>query len=247
MARIRRFCFIAVVVAFVLTLGAVPLYGAPRTHVRPIAASASKHIRRKPAFNFIHARFPEFRGVKGPDGPLAIQNRIADNLGMLRIREDWMIPMLVVSGRMIPIKSKSQLLTVDARLEDRYRYASPETAHYIEALPGRLPGVRLMVTSLVRSEEYQKFLATKWIKNAKGKRVYNKKFAPNAALCEKNGTAHCSIHITGFGFDLSTRGLKRSQILRIGMLFDKDQAAGRINAIYEPHQNHFHIFVIPRR
>jgi len=249
---------IALVVAlFLLTCGARLLHAAPRPNVARAAKHKTKNahilrvarivrtIRVARPLNFVHVRYPDFRGVAGPDGPLAAQNRIADEHGLTRIQFDWMIGELVLEGNLVPIKT-SEWLEVDPRLEEEYQFIAPEAAKYIEDLPGRLRSIKLKITSLVRSEEYQRFLATKWIV-VNGKRVYNKKYARNATLCEKGGTSRCSIHTTTYGFDLSTRGLTKSQILTIAAVFKQDKKKGLVELIYEPKQNHFHVFYIPQR
>jgi hypothetical protein len=239
MRRFVRCCFLVI-----FFLSCVPQLHA----VRRIQGKTLRIRRRSFDVLGIFLRYPMLCGgcnKNTSERPLAIQNDIANKNDLMRIENNDDIWDLLAEGFLVRIPDGTASFYIDPRLEDEFRYASPAVLNYIEKLSSayakQFPGARLQVTSLVRSDERQRLLATKWID--KKRRIRNPKYSANAVLCDAQGGQHCSIHNTAYAFDLSKRRLPKKQVLWLTDFLANDPG---VIAIYEPRGGNIHIMVIPQ-
>lgn len=185
--------------------------------------------------DIVFERYPELRGVQ--DYSLKAQNEIADRKNLLRFEKQKDISEALKSRYLVPVPASSANFYLDSRLPKEFRCISPQTLIYIERISGKLArksgsGVRFKridITSLVRTEKYQRKLSRK---------------NPNAA--SGDDLRHRSLHTTGFTFDFSTKKTTRAEVLWFAEFLADDMREGRVWVTYEPNNNNFHIFVIPQ-
>lgn len=137
--------------------------------------------------------------LAGSPAALAEENRIADEFGLARFRDLGEIRAHIQDGRLVPIKDDGPV-TVDAQLGELdpdnatvYAHARPWVKQFLADLaadPAMPAGAKLRVTSLSRTEEYQKKLRKRTAVAASG-------VTP----------AKRSSHLTGSTVDISTKDM----------------------------------------
>ena len=149
----------------------------------------------------------------------------ADNLE--RIQDDDDLADRIASGMLVPVPVSASL-AINGNLPQNRRYCRPWTASFLADLSRAHASqfhAPLMVTSAVRTVEYQKKLG---------------KTNGNAAAAEGD---IASPHLTGATIDIAKQGLSRKQIAWMRARLLSLQEAGKIDVEEEFQQSCFHITV----
>jgi hypothetical protein len=168
--------------------------------------------------------------LKGTHESLVRENFEADQAGLARIENDVMLEMLKRSGELVSIEDALGV-KADSRLEKKWAWVRPWTSEFLIDLGRGFHDAHkstLLVSSAVRTDEYQGFL-----------QLINK----NAAM---TSGARKSTHPTGATIDITKRYLTHKEIkwLRVQLL--ALEAQGLIEATEEFFQSVFHVMVLPR-
>ncbi|OGY99418.1 MAG: hypothetical protein A2945_01005 [Candidatus Liptonbacteria bacterium RIFCSPLOWO2_01_FULL_52_25] len=209
--------------------------------------------RKKTTAELVFGRHPELKGVLGES--LRRQNELADAGWLPRIPAQCDLVGYVVTGYLVRVPDLAQNFYLDGGLtqprlikdscnpkkkirEDR-RYLAAEPLEYlrdnisaryaVRFTSGKKPQ-RFKITSLVRTIEYQKRLAWR---------------NPNADQANCATPERCSVHVTGYAFDISTKSMNQEQILWFADALAEDVAQSIVFATFEPNQQNFHIMVVP--
>lgn len=137
--------------------------------------------------------------LAGSPSALAEENRIADEFNLARFATLDDLRAYGADGRLVPIADEGPV-SVDAQLGELdpdnaslYAYARPWVKQFLRDLaadPSMPDGAKLRVTSLSRTEEYQKKLRKKSVVAASGVTPQKR-----------------SSHLTGSTVDISTKGM----------------------------------------
>ncbi len=221
----RRFLRAAVILFLFANL--VPILHAKDRKTKP---------KKKSTAQLVFEQYPDLNGSKNHGKALAKENEIADARGLKRIEDIFELSNAIRSRFLVRVE-RSDDFYLDQNLLDGLHYAHPDAIAYLEeiseaygeafAVPQHKP---LKITSLVRTEVYQRRLAKKNHNAAKGDALENR-----------------TVHTTGYAFDIGTKGLTQQQILWLADYLAEGIRQSRVLAIYEHKaQQDFHIFVIPR-
>lgn len=181
-----------------------------------------------PPANLRSARLPMPGPMRGSYESLVHQNEMADAEGLERILDDGDLASRIAQKSLVPVPASSALL-VNPELPENRRYCRPWTAHFLtdmaQAHAARFPGSSLVVTSAVRTVEYQRHL----------QRVNG-----NAAAAEGDVA---SPHLTGGTIDIAKKGMTRTEIAWLRSWLTPLEDAGKIDVEEEFKQACFHISV----
>lgn len=199
--------------------------------------------------------YPELCGDCAEDEtlrPLYQENEFADLNRLHRFTDDDEIAHYAREKLLVRVPVRGVGFFIDPRIKPRssasLTYAFPIVLDYLKSLSEDFvdvfPGAELKVTSLVRSRGRQQHMATPFIR--KGKRlVRNPNWVPGATFCIPERYGHCSVHDTGYAFDLSIRDLSEKRVRWLADRFKEDYGQGLVSVIYEPKLKHFHVMVLP--
>lgn len=163
-------------------------------------------------------------------GHLVRENAAADRQNLSRLRDRRTLRRFVRAGLLVPVPEETRTYWVSG-VPDWLRVSRPWAKRFIEQLAGGLHalfGTRLKVTSLTRTADVQRALAT-WNGNA----------APADGRIR-------STHLTGAAVDLSKQPLSEREILWLRHVLRRLARQGWLYAIEELQQAHFHVFVFRR-
>lgn len=182
--------------------------------------------RNLPAF---HLGVPTTMPValRGTHDVLVHQNIVADVEGLTRIENDDQLRAMVHAGDLVPLPASGGI-TIDPRLPLNRRYCRSWTAKFLADLSAaheRLFGDSLILTSAVRTVEFQRHLAR-----------YNGNAAPYSG-----DTA--SPHLTGEAIDIGKKGMSSHEIAWMRAVLGELQNRGKLDVEEEFHQACFHISV----
>ena len=162
---------------------------------------------------------------------LAYENTVADYLKLPRFQN--LKEIIEAQSGLSQVPSDTENFYVDSHVDPNRRYLQRWTYQYLvnlaadwkkEEIPTK-DYPKLKITSLVRDLEYQLHRVR------------------SAAKCKKPET--CSTHLTGATFDISIRNMSKAQHRWMYQRLKGDRNLGMINAIHEPRNGCFHVFVIP--
>jgi hypothetical protein len=166
--------------------------------------------------------------MRGSYESLVHQNEMADAEGLERILDDSDLASRIAQKSLVPVPV-STALQINPELPENRRYCRPWTAHFLtdmaQAHASRFPGSTLLVTSAVRTVEYQRHL----------QRVNG-----NAAAAEGDVA---SPHLTGGTIDIAKKGMTRGEIAWLRSWLMPLEDAGKIDVEEEFKQACFHISV----
>ena len=166
--------------------------------------------------------------LRGSYESLVRQNEKSEEIDSLeRIEDDDDLADRIAGGMLVPVPV-SAALAINSNLPDNRRYCRPWTASFLSDLARAHAAqfhTSLLVTSAVRTVEYQKQLA----------RVNG-----NAAAAEGD---IASPHLTGATIDIAKQGLSRQEIAWMRAHLLPLQNAGKIDVEEEFQQSCFHITV----
>lgn len=166
--------------------------------------------------------------LRGSPESLAIQNQNADEAGLIRIANDTELEYLKGEHVLVPIPAEA--VDVDERMPEKFRFVLPSTRRFLRELGYQFMRTfekKLVITSAVRTQEYQNLLRT-----SNG----------NAAASEYGPSQ--SSHLTGATIDIGKKGLSllETEWLRVRLLhFEND---GYVEATEEFTQLVFHVMVL---
>jgi hypothetical protein len=176
--------------------------------------------------------------LKGTAYRLARQNRLADEWDLSRMSSATMIRRMASNGYLVHIPSGGRGFYVDSRLGAGYsersalRYARPWVLRFLEREGGHYAdafgGARFKVTSLIRTETYQRRLARRNVNAATGDDADSR-----------------SPHLTGSTLDISKKGMSARELAWMRRHLVALQKLGWVDAIEEIATNSFHVFVTP--
>jgi hypothetical protein len=179
------------------------------------------------------------RELIGKPEKMERQNAAADRHDLTRMSDPAVVRRMARQGHLVRISKRGPGYFVDPKLGASYRhrevlyYARPwvqrflqrEGDHYSDAFDG----ARFKVSSLVRTEDYQRQLVRKNVNAAPGRDWRTQ-----------------SAHLTGAALDVSKRGMSTRQISWMRRHLVALQRQGWVIAVEEMKTNTFHIFVQPR-
>lgn len=240
----QRFLLIIALLSFVV-LAAYPAF----------AVVKKKPRIKKPTFEEkVFQTYPQLIGIK--DKSLKEQNDIVREYKLPRIQTYCELLDLVHGGYLVRVPDKEKYFYLNSGLNGKKvpekdcklaknkkngdrRYLTAEaldhlteiSSAYSDNFSSRKKLIRLKITSLVRTLDYQKLLARP---------------NPNAREAVCTTEDRCSAHLTGYAFDISVKGMKQERIFWLAGVLASDIEDHRILATFEPNQKNFHIMVIPR-
>ena len=166
--------------------------------------------------------------LRGSYESLVHQNEMADAEGLERILDDADLDSRIQQRSLVPVPTSAGL-QITQELPENRRYCRPWTARFLadmaQAHGIHFPGTQLLVTSAVRTVEYQRHL-----------RLVN----GNAAAAEGDVA---SPHLTGGTIDIAKHGLTQNQIAWLRSWLLPLQDAGKIDVEEEFKQACFHLSV----
>ena len=166
--------------------------------------------------------------LRGSYESLVHQNEMADAEGLERILDDADLESRIQQKSLVPVPVSAGL-QINQELPENRRYVRPWTARFLTDLAQahsiHFPGAQLLVTSAVRTVEYQRHL-----------RLVN----GNAAAAEGDVA---SPHLTGGTIDIAKHGLTQNEIAWLRSWLLPLQDAGKIDVEEEFKQACFHISV----
>ena len=176
--------------------------------------------------------------LKGGKSSMRWQNILADRYRMERAKNLKDLKRLIAKNKLVGIPDgnahyflNEHLGELDAPNREYYKHARAYTRNFVLEFSGLFYarfGKKIMVTSLVRTEEYQKRL----------RRAGN----PNAAPV-RGGLR--SAHLTGSVVDISFKDLSDDEISWISGWLKSAMKKNRLYAIKESRGGCFHIMVLP--
>lgn len=164
------------------------------------------------------------------------QNLAADRHGLVRYRDLAELQTAVAKGELVSITDTTVyeisewLGSADPENRDLYRHARPWVRDFLDREIGALnltTGARFRVTSLVRTEDYQRELVRRG----------------NRAAVHGRAWWQRSSHLTGATVDLGRRGLDPRIVSTLRQRLIELQRLGQVEFILEP--TCFHIMVLP--
>ena len=167
--------------------------------------------------------------LKGSKESMALQNSVADKMGLVRVYEDQLESLK--EQQVLVQLPEEEFIKVDGRLSGKYRWCLPSTRDFLIELGRDFHdrfGVPLRVTSAVRSIEYQNGLI---LRNG------------NAARGDTPDSR--SSHLTGATVDITKRGLTQEQLVWLRARLTLHEYMGRAEVTEEFQQPVFHIMVLP--
>ena len=203
-------------------------YSTSRRHTRAQAKARFRHSQTvtDSPLRQVHLAMPA--PLRGSYESLVHQNEMADAEGLERILDDADLENRIQQKSLVSIPVSSSL-QVNPELPENRRYCRPWTARFLtdisQAHAAHFPGAPLLVTSAVRTVEYQRRL-----------RMIN----GNAAAAEGDVA---SPHLTGGTIDIAKHGLNQSQIAWFRAWLLPLEQAGKIDVEEEFKQACFHISV----
>ena len=167
--------------------------------------------------------------LRGSAESLRRQNTIADQYDLSRIEDIRMLEQFVNEGILVSVPQEGKGFVVTA--EERFRYARPWAKAFIEYLGEGFYDTfhqTFSITSLVRTESYQRLLVT-------------------TGFSDANGTTpeRRSLHLTGTAFDISKKNFGREKIKWMRVILTDWKRCGVIEAVDEIYNNAFHVVVFP--
>lgn len=176
--------------------------------------------------------------LRGSRMKLIGQNKTARAFNLSVMEDAEMVDRMTQGGYLVAIPSQGTGWYLDPNMSGGYAYpeklrrARPWVRSFLQRegrqFASALPGSRFKVTSLVRTESYQRQLQRR---------------NPNAARCLTPLT--CSPHLTGSAFDISKLDMSASELSWMRKRLVALQRCGQISAMEERATNSFHIFVRP--
>lgn len=166
--------------------------------------------------------------LKGSRASLARQNKVVDHYNLERIKSKTDLNSFIRRGILVSIPEHHYY---ELALENEFRFARPWVKKFLEDFSKEFFikfGKPLKVTSLVRTRPDQLRLSAQGISDADGKSWYRQ-----------------SSHLTGSALDISKRPMSKEEVNWICERFLSLKLKGVLEAVHEPHQNHFHIMVFP--
>lgn len=166
--------------------------------------------------------------LKGSRASLARQNEIADRYDLQRVKSRNNLKSLIKQEKLVAIPEH---IYYELALEREFRFARPWVKKFLDDfskeffLKFRKP---LKVTSLVRTKPDQLRLSAQGISDADGKSWHKQ-----------------SSHLTGSALDISKRTMTKEEVSWTCERLLGLRRKGVIEAVHEPHNNHFHIMVFP--
>ncbi len=168
--------------------------------------------------------------LRGSPESLAKQNKVADLCKLSRFKDDRELQSFIARKLLVRVQDWTETYYVTT--EERFRYLRPWAKDFLEGLAKKHNatfGKHLKVTSLVRTEAYQRMLVKRGISDADGETEDRR-----------------SAHLTGSAFDVSRRDM--SFLERAWMRWELWSLKRKevIEAVEEGrHNNTFHIMVVP--
>ncbi len=195
-------------------------------------------MRNIPCFLVLLALFAPIPTEAHPRGYLQkLQNDAADRYDLSRLETLDDLRAFVDAGRLVSVGDTDAyaidqtLAEMDPEHRDLYRHARPWTKAFLDHELGAAHdafGTRYVITSLVRTQAYQR------------------------RLCHSNGNAICgasgwkrSSHLTGATVDISRIGLSRKEDAWIRRRLNTLASQGKVIYIQEYGQYCFHVMVLP--
>jgi hypothetical protein len=177
--------------------------------------------------------------LKGSRTKLTEQNSIANAYNLDRMEDAAMVDRMTANGFLVEVPSRGTGWYLDPNMSSGYPYpeklrrARPWVLELINRegrnFSAALPGSQTKISSLVRTEAFQRQL---------------QRHNPNAALCETPLT--CSPHLTGSAFDISKLDMTAAELSWWRKRLVALQKCGQIIANEEWATNSFHVFVHPK-
>jgi uncharacterized protein YcbK (DUF882 family) len=165
--------------------------------------------------------------LKGTYDSLVRQNQRSELEGLERIEDEDDLNDRIAAGVLVPVPT-SQQLAINGNLPENRRYCRPWTADFLRDLSRAHStefAAPLMVTSAVRTVEYQRQLQT---------------VNGNAAAAEGDVA---SPHLTGGSIDIAKSSMNRKEIAWMRKWLLEMQKTGQIDVEEEFKQSCFHITV----
>lgn len=183
-----------------------------------------------------------YKELVGSSESLARQNEVADHAGLLRVKNYVELKELVKKKYFVSVARSSSTYYYTGRTE--YRFVLPFAFEFLKELAAEFyketvkrpeedsrrvkSGGRLKISSLLRTENYQRWLAGIGISDANGE--------------DDN---HRSVHTTGAAFDISKKPMTKSQTEWLRNRLIEFERKGFIEATEEMCSNTFHVMVFP--
>ncbi|HTM67701.1 MAG TPA: DUF5715 family protein [Candidatus Binatia bacterium] len=185
-----------------------------------------------------HHREPAYASIlRGSRGALAGENAVGDRYGLTRIRDVDELRRFIAAGLLVPVAS-TDAYELDPTLGEEdpdnaalYAHARPWTRAFLDdvlAEGHRLHGDRYKITSLVRTQAYQRTLRRH-----------------NAAAATGRTRDERSSHLTGSTVDIRSTELSPAGIEWLRTRLAALERAGAIRATEERYNGCFHIMVTP--
>lgn len=170
-----------------------------------------------------------FWPLQGSSQSLEKQNKIADDHNLSRIENDAMLRDFIAKKLLIRVPAETSTFYVST--EKKFQYLRPWAKEFLEEIAARhfaRFGIRLKISSLVRTRVYQDKLVREKISDADGK------------IWERQST-----HLTGSAFDISRITMSPGELswMRGELLSWKKR--GLIEPEEEFINNTFHVMVSP--
>jgi hypothetical protein len=182
-------------------------------------------------------RRPSYPTLRGSRAALARENAWADRHDLTRIRDLAELRRFIAAGLLVPVAS-SDAYVIDATLGEEdpddaalYAHARPWTLAFLDDLlveGHRLHGDRYEITSLVRTQAYQRTLRRH-----------------NAAAASGRTRRERSSHLTGATVDIRTEGLSADGHRWLRERLVELERLGAVLATEERYNGCFHIMVSP--
>jgi len=166
------------------------------------------------------------------------QNRAADHYGLTRLKDRTELQSFIKEGKLVPVTDTAAyeldewLGTSDPGYEALYRYARPWTQDFLNRELGDLHeayGTRFRITSLVRTEVYQRALIQ----------------GGNRAAIRGTAWWQRSSHPTGATADISWLDLDPKVTAKLRKRLQELQRQGKVEFIMERYHKCFHVMVLP--
>jgi hypothetical protein len=174
-----------------------------------------------------HAHIYSVSPLKGSYESLVRQNTRNEAEGLTRIENDAQLEQMLADRQLVPVPAGGGM-QVNEELPANRRYCRPWTANFLKNLARAHQerfGRPLMVTSAVRTVEYQRYLM---------------RINGNAAPAEGD---IASPHLTGATIDIAKKGLSMSEIAWMRAYLLPLETAGKLDVEEEFRQACFHITV----
>lgn len=180
---------------------------------------------------------PDARILRGSRSALARENAVADRHGLTRIRDLAELRRFIDRGLLVPVRP-TDAYDIDPELGENdpgnaalYAHARPWTKAFLDEVLAeghRLHGDRFLITSLTRTQAYQRVLRRH-----------------NATAASGRTPAERSSHLTGATVDIRSTTLSLEGLRWFRRRLAELERRGAIQATEERHNGCFHIMVFP--